>query len=307
MVGSCRVRDILFNAYPDEEEKKSVTRGSFFKTVWYGFSSFSHTTLQAIQYINYFRGADLPPAHIQPMIFDRVLNDSALKGIDEVRDKHLNDVDVFVIEISTLNCFSCGEHYFNQSYLERNLVRPNGKPMLAWLRSLSKEGETHSEIINETLDKIRDGKTELTDGLEEMVRGTQMNVMSYEELKSSFQDIACLLGVPCVFVPPFNTPETPIKKKLELTRLIAELSKDIGFSVFDTTGVVESAGRENALAGNGADVNHYAVGFHKTLIKEFVPFLKEAYQRAIDGESPLDNSWKGKEEISSLKTPCFRV
>lgn len=277
VIGSCRVRDMLFNAYPSEAEKACKKRGSVCTTIWSKFSAFTHTTLQAKQHLEIFSGLKDVPEDLQPMIFNRHLSSQDLSALEVVRSELFSTVDMFVVEVATLKSFESDGYYFNQNYLERNFVKAGGKPMLEWLRSLTQSLETHEQLSRKLLAQMPLGKLPSSEILNSLLINARMRPMDSLEFNESLGAIEAYVDRPVMFVPPITLKESPIADKIEISRRLKDLQAQHGYQVYDATSLVEAVGREIALAGDGADLNHFAVGFHHQLVKAFAPVARQFY------------------------------
>lgn len=122
-IGTCRVRDILTDtATPvDDIEDNAFSFSS--KKVWRGFSAFVHTTYQAEQYYKIFNSDIEIPELIEPLIYNRHLDDITRSKIIKAGRELGSTVDAYVVELSTLNTFEWKNYFFNQNYFERNMVK----------------------------------------------------------------------------------------------------------------------------------------------------------------------------------------
>jgi hypothetical protein len=231
-------------------------------------------------------GLDIPKEH-QLLAFNSEVSQEASDKISTFARNEFLTVDMFVIEISTRTLFSCDGVFFNSNYLEHNLVRSGGRPLLNWWRSVSKRSDNHQEMVEETVKVLRESDQPPTEEMISIIRNTRKQVQSPEELVGSIQALVDELEVPIVIVPVFNVPENPIRKRTDLMRILVAHAPTVGYHVYDSTHLIEEVGSKAALLSNGADVNHYNESFHHTLVKEFAPFLHKAYHEHPPGTRPL--------------------
>ena len=287
VIGTCRARDLLHDSYSTKEERLSPKYKSLCDVVWYRFSSFTHTPLQAIQYYKIFRNGLKIPNDLQMLIFSKKLDEKNLAKISEVTDELLDSIDMYVIEISTRNNFECNGFYLNSNYTENNFIRSGGKTMLKWWRSVSKNSKNHSEVIEETIDEIKKDTPSLSKGIISILKNTKKFVQTPEELIVSLKELIKEINKPTIVVPIFNVPGNLIKSRSEISNLLLKHSSTIGYNFYDPTGVLNKVGREKALASNGTDINHYSEKFHHEVGKEFVSFVNKAYENNLKNDKIL--------------------
>jgi len=258
VMGSCRARDMLVNIYKSEEAESSKGNSLPCETVTYNFGIFTHTPSQAIQYYKFLRSREEIMEELQPLFFWKPLVE-AEKQLNVYTQELLDSIDIMVVEA-------------------RKFVKLGGKPLLKWWRSVSQGvGEVSQEIVEETLAALPSKDIPDNENIRFIIKNLRKRIESKQEFSSSLEELIEVVNVPVIVLPHFDIPDSPIVGRHKLRQYIDELSKDIGYHVYDTTPLIAEYGREASLAGGGTSVNHYSHSFHHTLLNNFRPFLHEVY------------------------------
>lgn len=266
-VGTCRLRDIIVDMRPEVLADPQVPEGLHTALAWRGFNAFTHTAPQACQYHKIFNSDTELPAFIEPLVYNRPLVPRDIKKIASAGQDFLSTIDVYFIEIATLNLFSWNGFYFNQNYLERNLVKAGGKPMLKWLRSLSQETDDHEDNIAEIIDALPLGDLENNEDNRSLIRGLKKIVQTREDLVESLKNFRSQVGCPVVAVTPFVL-EGDNERRVEFAEDVESAAIEAGCMTYNVGNLIDRIGREKVLAGDGADVNHFEPGIHPTLLMD---------------------------------------
>lgn len=276
VIGSCRVRDLFIEAYKLDPKPAESFDAPECKKVWYKFSSFTHTPSQALQYYRFCSGQLAIPKSIQPLVFSREITPDINEALNTLTSEMLGSVDMFVVEVGTMKEFSALGFHINISYTELNLIRAGGKPLLKWWRSVSESNEDHALVVQQTLDALPSKDIPNTEEMASVIKTGACHVLNSDQLADSINLLKSELDKPIMIVPAFNVPSEPTKQRTELIDSLYDLSSSVGYHFYDPTIVVAEVSREKALAGDGADKNHYQPGFHYTLLKSVVPFVRLA-------------------------------
>lgn len=280
-IGTCRIRDILI---PDIslDQTPNQSRGTAFSIpIWRGFSAFVHTTHQAEQYYKIFSSDIEIPKLVEPLVFNRHLDDIAKTKIENAGKNHHSTVDIYAIEVSTLNTFSWNGYYFNQNYFERNLVKAGGKPMLKWLRSLSKGSKDHEDISHDTINNLPFGSLENSADVRSLIRDTKKYIMSEDALVTSINRLKELVQKPIIIISPFILNDDK-EDRIKLCSTIETAASRTGCISYNISDVINKVGRENILAGNGSDKNHLNRNAHSILLQDFC-------LKTLSLMNPIDN------------------
>ena len=275
VIGSCRARDLFYEAYKLDPKPPESIGAPECSLVWYRFSAFTHSILQALQYQRFVSGRLEIPAELQPFLLFYSVTPAVQKRLSTLTAQLINSIDLYVVELSTLSDFSVGQYSFNSSYAETNLVRAGGKPLLKWWRSAANPENDHQAIVQETLNALPSKNIQDTEVMRSVIAKGKWHTQSLDESAASLCLLMNELGKPIVIVPACNTPDAPSENREKLIDNLEKLSVQEGCHFFDPTLVIADAGQINALKG-GVDTMHYEQGFHYSLLKAVVPFLQQA-------------------------------
>jgi hypothetical protein len=265
VVGSCRVYRPL----------GALARGKRAKRRFLADGVFSYTAPEAIQEFAYSRGQRLIPDRFAPL----VLNLPSAGHLPSELPALIDSCQVYLVEISTLDHFACGDLCFNYPSIANRLVRGAGPGMMAWFRQLS-EYPSSSAIVASALDSSRASGKAADAIVEEMLTSMIRVRTRPEALVEQFARTAFARDKRWIFQPLFCLPDRPREsdpKRAALRDHVADAATAAGMEFFDLTPLVAQTGRAAALDGGGVSEIHFA--------PDFLPIVGEALRDVLIGVS----------------------
>ena len=269
--GTCRVRDFW-----------SSCVNSGLANVTYSVTGFSQTIEQASQLFRFINGNSDMPRHVQMLCYDRFIG--GFDGFDEdhimLGRKQLESVDMFAIEISTTKEFVFDGHSLSIDRLVDLAYSDNSGLLIDWFSDLSR-GKSAEEQVNRGLNEeftnlevevVGTGKhfTYQKEILSDIVESTIMFSRSEDEVRKQLSAIKKEFDKPIIAIPAPTFSEKKIPEREEIVSILENSIDDIGFNIFNPSGIISEFGVEKAMLGSGANENHYEPEFLVRLGEEFV-------------------------------------
>ncbi len=145
MIGSCRVHGPV---------KALVAEGGA-RAVAFPFNTYTHSPQDALQYLRFCLGRLILPPPLEPLVFGKAGMRYPALGFMQL----VAGLDLIIAEVSSQTRLSAAGFEVQQNYFATNFVRPGGKPMLDWWRSvvrndIARTAETAELIENGVADAL---------------------------------------------------------------------------------------------------------------------------------------------------------
>ncbi len=261
VIGSCRVITPVLKAI----------KAGYARRVWHAYKSYTHSAFEAEQMLKVCRGRVEIPEPLSKFVFD-------MPQAPVFRSKWSDLVEgcqTFLVEISTFDYFQFHDYTFNYLGLSNNLVRGNGPDMLAWYRKLSPY-LSDRQVVAAAEKSLEDHGVAVTPLIADILRFTRQMSSGVTSFGEAMRRLVFDPSKQWIFVPMFNVSEHPAERigaRFILRKMLTDEASAVGAKVFDTTPLVEEAGRQTALDNNGTNVTHYAHDFEIVVGKAFCRYL----------------------------------
>ena len=106
--------------------------------------------------------------------------------------------------------------------------------------------------------------------LSDIVESTIMFSRSEDEVRKQLSAIKKEFDKPIIAIPAPTFSEKKIPEREEIVSILENSIDDIGFNIFNPSGIISEFGVEKAMLGSGANENHYEPEFLVRLGEEFV-------------------------------------
>ena len=269
-IGSCRLASML-------DSLQEIGKGEVLWTA----SGFSHNSKQSLQLLRIIRGDQTVPEEYQDFVFGSRITEWGRENFANGSEL-LEDVDMFVIEISTNYNFSLENLQLNSDYLQSALIRPGGLPLLDWYQDIVRGGSDRSGIIK----KVEDIEIEHSLFEKSQVLYLMENIDFHTPKQSVIMEDMRLFqsetGKPILIIPLFQVPGTLDVRRQTQARFLHEFAIENKTYFFDPTVTIDRHGRETALSNEGRDINHYEPSFFKILAADFHNYILNSSSKSID-------------------------
>ena len=246
VVGSCRVHDPSIALLKSERIRR----------VWTGFNAFTHGIPDSEQYLNFLRGlVDISDA-MAPFVF----REEHAPTRDPKLTALIGELDDVIVEISSPIHLHLHGVALQQDYFWRMFIRQYGATLSEWYVSLMDAKPNHPANIEKALAALAAAGHEVTPFVEDVVRGTRCERLSPQGVRQGLESIMFdarkrWIIATHVVVPGVST--AMMAERARFNGVLREQAESLGAEVFDPTPLVETAGREKAMAADGADLYHY--------------------------------------------------
>jgi len=265
LLGSCRLTD----AFERLCDQKLIRRGGI------TIGSYLQTPAQSLQRLEWclFK-LNLPER------FDKFIFDHDLPIRHEDFKKEIADLDVILIEVSTLNEIVCDGFYFQENYFAKNFSKKIGAPILPWLRSFDKNSPPDLDVIESIISQISNNfPPNEVENIRYLMEKTKRHIDTSEEIKKYISALPISNKVRLGLISRYDfTRVMPDQSDPYKSKEILSITKDVALSLnlkyFEATDLILSHGIEFSLDKQGIDVDHYS--------PEFTLILGPAYCSFID-------------------------
>lgn len=269
-LGSCRLASML-------DSLQEIGKGE----VLWSASGFSHNSKQSLQLLRIIRGDQKVPEEHQDFVFGSRITEWGEENLTNGR-AFLEDVDIFVIEISTNNNFSLENLQLNSDYLQSALIRPGGLPLLDWYQDVVRGGSDRSGIIKKVEDlEIEHSLFDKSQVLY-LMENIDFQISKQSMIKDDLHFFQSETGKPMLIIPLFNIPGTVDVRRKTQTTFLHEFAIENKTYFFDPTVTINWHGRETALSNEGRDINHYEPSFFRILAADFHNYIQNYTSKLID-------------------------
>lgn len=238
-------------------------------------TGYTHTFGEAIQKYKWMLNQIIFPVEIQPYIFDQNQPTYNPKWRELC-----SNLDVVLIEVSSLQEICHEEYRFQLNYFYRNFVSHYGPSLSNWYRNFS----LGKDITPEDLDKVKSSFNDLSEAeinwmIKVLCRTNVKNTNTFD-LISLFESNKDLFPANTKFglITHFtfhDANSSLIQSRAKLIEEVKNAGKALKVEVYDPSDLIKKHKSEDVLAKNGKDVNHYASEFYPTMLIEYQNFLKK--------------------------------
>jgi hypothetical protein len=263
-IGSCRVR-IPFSALRDVGELKVCCAGL----------SFTHTIGEARQALETVLGAREIPAEFNPYVHGT----ADAPPSDRLRRTLGGGVDVFLVEVCAAMQFSCEDVFLQQHFINRELVQPHRKALLAWYRQLASAGEADEAVVDEALENLREaGRADmpLFERLLRRTRLTRTDARSIEHTLSAMMAMAPGRWVVVGAMTSSGAGGAIMASRRALNADLRNACERCGALFFDPSEMVDAHGPTDVFDGGGANIYEYNPAFYSTAGRALLGKIKAA-------------------------------
>jgi hypothetical protein len=253
VIGSCRVYAPL-----GALARRGRARGRFLAG-----GMFSYTAAEAIQELAFARRGLAIPDRFAPLALNRArVGDlpARLAGL-------IDSCDVYLVEISTLDHFACGDFCFNYPSIATRVVRGAGPGAMAWFRRLS-HTPSPPAIVAAALASMRAAGKVPDDATREILASLIRVRTEPQGLDAQVARIVDTRDRRWIFQPLFGLPERADggdRARTALRGHVAGAGAAPRAEFFDVTPLIARAGQAAALDGGGVNVVHFAPAFLPTV------------------------------------------
>ncbi len=268
--GSCRVHD-PFEAL--------ATAGTIIR-VWANYLSTSFTLGEVHQMMQHCLGNSDISQPLLPFIFH---DPDQLVPWTSAQRRILDDVDVFIIEVSDLRQVRYRNTYFQLQNFIRNFLSRHGSALSQWYRSFSTGAPISDDLVEKALSEMPNLPASDRGLFESILRETRLEPVDVEGAKQIIEKIRFNPAAHWIFVSHFIVPGLSgrlMQDRLKLRETLREATQACDAGFFDPSDPVAKFGKEVALAKGGADIYHYDKAFESTiadaLLEQFYSGLPQA-------------------------------
>jgi hypothetical protein len=261
VIGSCRVVNPL-DALVSAQEAVCAA--------W--VPAFTHTAGEAVQFLEYCLDRRTIPSELVPFIFDSSHPPEKANFLRNL----LADIDVYLLEISSLDSLECDGLFFQLNYFFRNFVQAHGSKLLQWYKTLNARDSDGESIRELTIDGLKDLPVADQLTANHIIRNAVIYKDSAETIRKVLAGCGDLRGKPLGIVSHFCVPGLEGKlmsDRQRLTEAIASAVAPLQAPLFNPTLFFERFEPAVVLDKEGRDIYHYAADFNYTAGKALEKFV----------------------------------
>lgn len=205
------------------------------------------------------------PTPLLPFIFH---DPEAVPSWTSTQRRIIDDVDVFIIEVSDLRQIRYQSYYFQSQNFVRNFISKYSTVLLPWYRSFSIGEPIGDELVEKALSGIPDLTHDKRNLVESILREARLEPLDVEGVKLAIERLRFSPEAHWIFVSHFVVPGvsgTLMQDRLKLRETLREATETCGVDFFDPSASVAVYGREAALDNGGSDIYHYAKAFQPVI------------------------------------------
>lgn len=244
VIGSCRVHGPV---------KALVAEGQA-RAVAFPFNTYTHSPQDARQYLRFCMGHLILPPPLEPLVFGKAGMRYPALGFMQL----VAGLDLIIAEVSSQTRLSASGFEVQQNYFATNFVRPGGKPLLDWWRTVVRNDISRAGAASELLD------TGLIDALwqREVVATAQLEEIDDATFAEAMTTLAGSHAARWLFVSHFGfDADKPVASRERNIELLGRFARDNGVGYFNPSPLVIEAGASVALKAGGKDIYHYDPAF----------------------------------------------
>lgn len=248
VIGSCRVHGPV---------KALVAEGGA-RAVAFPFNTYTHSPQDALQYLRFCLGRLILPPPLEPLVFGKAGMRYPALGFMQL----VAGLDLIIAEVSSQTRLSAAGFEVQQNYFATNFVRPGGKPMLDWWRSVVRNDIARTA---ETAELIENG---VADALwqQEVVSTAQLDEIDDEAFARAMTELVASHSARWLFVSHFGfDPDKPVASRERNIGLLDGFAQETGVGYFNPSPHVIEAGAATALKAGGKDIYHYDPDFEPVM------------------------------------------
>lgn len=263
VIGSCRVHGPI----------KALVASGEARGVAFPFNTYTHSPYDALQYLRFCMGHVVLPPPLEPLVFGKTGMRYPALGFVQLVGK----LDLVVAEVSSQTRLSASGFEVQQNYFATNFVRPGGKPVLDWWRSVVRQDEQRhaagADLIEQGLVKEAWQR--------EVVRTIELEEIGDEAFTRAMTELMRSHSARWLFVSHFSFDrDRTVASRERNIALLQAFAASSGAGFFDPSPVVQEAGASNALKGNGRDIYHYSAAFETVMGQN----LADCMRLVMDGQ-----------------------
>jgi len=263
-IGSCRVR-LPFSALQDLGELKVCDYGM----------GFTHGIDEARQALETVLGLRSVPAQFSPYIYGTAKPPPA----DRLRRTLAGGVDVFLVEVCGPRQISCEGVFFQQHFVNRELVQPHRRALLAWYRRLAQTGEVEEAIVDDALEKLREAGQADMPLFERLLRHTRLGRPDEGAIERTLSAMMAMAPGRWVVEGAMSSPRARGAVMGDWRALNADLRAvcgRCGALFFDPTELVAAHGVATVFDDGGANIYEINPAFYATAGRALLEQIKVA-------------------------------
>jgi len=261
-IGSCRIRNPI----------SVLARRGDLKLCVVGLEA-THTTVEALQSLEFVVGAIDIPDRLSPYIFGV----ERTPPRDDLARAVKNGVDAFVVEISDDRHFSYRDICLQQNFLSINFVRPHGSALLGWFRRLCSGHPIDEACVQTALEQLKAGEFRHDEDMADLLRNIRQTWQSEEEITDQLNALTSGFSGLWAVVGAIDVPEYDgiiMQHRRALNKKLSRAAKRCNTVFYDPSKLIAEHGAATALDGGGADIYEYAPDFYPTVGRTMVSLLQ---------------------------------
>lgn len=274
-IGTCRIHNVLRSAAAKYPIAMHVPRT-------YGYT---HTSLEALQQLDFLEGRLTFPPHLVPVIFR---GDSRPEDLTDPWD----GADLVMVEISSLKMIEAEGYPLQIRYLSTHFSDFFGSP--ARNRTYWQLAERDPAGLITFLE-ADEAFARLPEARRHLLKSISLRQQRFEDLRDDMEKLVERIGADKIlFVTHVNALD-PSGKQLpardKLVRWVERAAHDLEAPVFNPTEVMLTHGQDRAMEQGGLDTTHYTESFHGTLYAHLHQHhVAPRAQRVLGGSEDADQA-----------------
>lgn len=207
------------------------------------------------------------PEAYAPYIFP----EENLPSLEERPADLLENIDIFIVEISDLKHIRNGGFFFQKNYFYQNFLLRHPASLLEWYRDLARGRPVPEATIDSSIDRLCGAGVEVTDAIETILRYSQLEEQDAAGLLATLDRLVFDRSKRWIFWSNFVIPGESGAMMDDRRRLAAALRQAaaaLGATFFDPSSFFDEYDRTVILADDGKNVNEFSDSFTANILAE---------------------------------------